>query len=155
MDNKERELLNEEAGEDIEPRLSLCSQTKVDTGGWFGSTPLWLAASEDEIFVLAAGKRPYFERVSLQDCNESYYNPATSEIIIAPAEGLICNQLGFPPSEAIELLKILGIEESQWTHKVTQEATIPEIPSTPPPSESTESAPKISKFAKYKAQQNQ
>ena len=155
MDNKERELLNEEAGEEIEPRLSLRSQTKVDTGGWFGSTPLWLAVSEDEIFVLAAGKRPYFERVSQQDCTESRYNPATGEIIIAPAEGLICNQLAFPPSEAIELLKILGIEESQWTHKVTQEVIIPEIPSTPPPSEIEESAPKVSKFAKYKAQQNQ
>ena len=151
MDNKERELLNEEAGEDIEPRLSLCSQTKVDTGGWFGSTPLWLAVSEDEIFVLANGKRPYFERVSLQDCNETHYNPATGEIIIAPTEGLIFNQLAFPPSEAMEILKTLGIEESQWTHKITQEVIIPEITVTPTPS----TTPKTSRFAKYKAQQNQ
>jgi hypothetical protein len=154
MDNKERELLTEEAGEDIEPRLSLRSQTKVDTGGWFGSTPLWLAVSEDEIFVLANGKRPYFERVSLQDCNETHYNPATGEIIIAPTEGLICNQLAFSPSEAMELLQTLGIEESQWTHKVTQEDIIPETTTRPTTSTSKET-PKTSRFAKFKAQRNQ
>lgn len=154
MDNKERELLNEEAGEDIEPRLSLCSQTKIDTGRWWGKAPLWLAVSEEEIFVLAAGKRPYFERVSLQDCNETHYNPATGEIIIAPAEGLICNQLAFSPSEAMELLQTLGIEVSQWTHKVTQEDIIPEITTRPTTSTTTET-PKTSRFAKFKAQRNQ
>jgi len=153
MNQKERELLEQEAGEDIEPHFSLCSQTKVDTGGWFGSSPLWLAVSEDEIFLLATGKRPYFERVSQQDCTETHYNPATGEIIIAPAEGLICNQLTFSPSEAMEILKTLGIEESQWTHKVANEVIVPQVITTPT-TESIET-PKISRFAKYKAQQNQ
>ena len=163
MNQKEIELLQEETGEEIEPRLSLCSQTKVDTGRWLGSTPLWVAVSSDELFILAAGKRPYFERVSLQDCEETHYNAATGEIIIAPTEGLICNQLAFSSTDAIELLKTLGIEESQWTHKVSQEPIIPQIPSpkisapeVPTPEETeNKSPPKTSKFAKYKAQKNQ
>jgi hypothetical protein len=161
MDKKVKELLNQEAGEEMEPRFCLRSQTQVDTGGWLGGAPLWLAVSEKELFVLASGKRPYFERVSLEDCAETRYNPANGEIIIAPTKGLICNQLAFSPSEAIEILKILEIEESHWGEIKPKVVNLPSIPASPPLIEdpgmnpSPASAPKTSKFAKYKAQQNQ
>ena len=121
MDAKEQELLQTEFGEDLEPRISLRSQTKVDTGGWLGDRPIWVSVTEDEIFLCAAGKRPFLERVNLQDCTDSHYNPSTGEVVIAPTEALMCNQLAFHPGEAMELLAAIGIEESEWTGSANQE----------------------------------
>ena len=122
MDTKELDLLQTELGEDIEPRTSLRSQTKVDTGGWLGDRPIWVSVTEDEILLCAAGKRPFFERVQLQDCTHSHYNPATADVVIAPSEALMCNQLAFHPGEAMALLTAIGIEESEWTGIATPES---------------------------------
>lgn len=128
MDTKELDLLQTELGEDIEPRTSLRSQTKVDTGGWLGDRPIWVSVTEDEMLLCAAGKRPFFERVQLQDCTDSHYNPGTGEVIIAPSEALMCNQLAFKPGEAMELLTAIGIEESEWTGIATTESGDEEVP---------------------------
>ena len=86
----------------------------MDTGGWFGDRQVWASVTSDELFLVAAGKRPLLERVYLQDCYSSHYNPSSGEVVIA-TESLMCNQLAFHPGEAMELLKALGIEESNWT----------------------------------------
>ena len=128
LDTKELDLLQTELGEDIEPRTSLRSQTKVDTGGWLGNRPIWVSVTEEEILLCAAGKRPFFERVQLQDCTDSHYNPATGEVVIAPSEALICNQLTFHPGEAMALLTAIGIEESKWIGIDTPESMDEENP---------------------------
>lgn len=142
MDTKEEKLLKQEFGETIAPLLSLRSQTEVDTGGWLGARALWACLTSDELFLVAAGKRPFLEKVPLQDCTATHYNPATGEIVIAPAGSLLCNQLAFQPAQAMELLKAMGIAESQWAAK-TDLPAMDERKSTVPP--------KASKFAKFKA----
>ena len=160
LDTKEQKLLKEEAGVDIAPLLSLRSQTKVDTGGWLGSKPVWVCVTSDELFLVAAGRRPFFERVSLQDCAGSHYNAATGEVVLSPTEALMCNQLALLPTEAMELLKAMGIEASQWTAKVAPAIPDEDDPvaailrklATSEPAARKDASPKPSKFAKFKAQ---
>ena len=94
-------MVKTELGEDTKIRVTLRSHTKVDTGGWFCDRPVWVSLTSDEILLTAAGKRPFFERILIQNCGESHYNAATGELVISPAESLMCKQLAFHPDEAI------------------------------------------------------
>ena len=61
-------MVKTELGEDTKIRVSLRSHTKVDTGGWFCDRPVWVSLTSDEILLTAAGKRPFFERILIQNC---------------------------------------------------------------------------------------
>ena len=158
-------MVKTELGEDTKIRVSLRSHTKVDTGGWFCDRPVWVSLTSDEILLTAAGKRPFFERILIQNCGESHYNAATGELVISPAESLMCKQLAFHPDEAIELLKAIGIEESKWMNHsdlvltetdekydfitATDDTRVLEEPK-PPRIETEPSTTKPSRFAKFK-----
>lgn len=148
-------MVKAELGEDTKIRVSLRSHTKVDTGGWFCDRPVWVSLTSDEILLTAAGKRPFFERILIQNCGESHYNAATGELVISPAESLMCKQLAFHPDEAIELLKAIGIEESKWMNHSdldlteTDDTRVLEEPK-PPRIETEPSTTKPSRFAKFK-----
>ncbi len=89
---------------DESPRLSLETDTRVDAGGWLRRAPVWLCVMEEQLVVLAVGRRRYLQVTSLSDCAESYYCAATGALVIAPAEELELNCLAMSPADALKIL---------------------------------------------------
>ena len=106
MNQREKQLLNEEAG-GAEPRLCLRTDQRMDTGRWGRHSPVWLCVMEDALILLAVGRRRYLDRVPLADCRTSHYAHATGELVIEPAETLTCSRLAMPPREALNVLDLL------------------------------------------------
>ncbi len=106
MNARERQLLHEAAG-DTPPRFTLRTGTRVDTGRWTRRTPLWLCVMENELVVLAVGRRRYLQRRPLEDCRRSHYNAARGGLVIAPAEGLRFPCLDMPASDALKALDFI------------------------------------------------
>ena len=103
----EQSLLHEAIGQ-AEPLLLLCTDTRIDTGRWWRGSPLWLAVMPDEMVVFAVGRRRYLERIPVAGCAASFYNHATGELVIAPAESLRFRQLRMKPSTALRILSLLS-----------------------------------------------
>jgi len=106
LNEREQLLLESEAGSS-EPRLKLCTDTQIDVGLWWRKRPLWLCVLEDEILILAVGRRRYSERVSIADCQNSHYNPTSGELVIEPSDALRFPRLKMPSSQALNVLKFL------------------------------------------------
>ena len=101
MNSKERDILNAEIG-DVEPRIE-CSETRIDTGGWWSRTPLWVCVTEQDVVVLAATRRSYLQR---------FINPAvtvttavTGELVIEAGENLRFRRLAMSPTNALRVLE--------------------------------------------------
>ena len=107
MNHLEHQLLREECGA-TEPRLCLLSATRIDTGRWWRRSPAWLCVMDDELVLLAVGRRRYFERISIADCRASHYNPATGELVIEPGEALRTNRFKISPAEALRILAVMA-----------------------------------------------
>lgn len=80
----------------------------MDAGRWWCKAPLWISVVKDDLVVLAIARRRYAEKIAMADCQESHYNPATGELVIAPTEQLRFNRFKVSPREAIQILKILN-----------------------------------------------
>ena len=106
MNPLEQQLLKETAG-DAAPRLTLRTRTRIDTGRWWRSSPLWLCIMPGEIILLAVGRRRHLERIPLAACRASHYNAATGELVIAPADNLRFPRLALAPTEALRALKLI------------------------------------------------
>ena len=106
LNTREQHLLETEAGTS-KPRLKLRTGTRVDVGLWWRKRPLWLCVLEDEILILAVGRRRYSERVSIADCQNSHYNPTSGELVIEPSDALRFPRLKMPSSQALNVLKFL------------------------------------------------
>lgn len=102
----EQSLLQEATGSH-EPDFLLRTRTRVDTGRWWRTSPLWLCVAGGELILLAVGRRRHLERIPLADCGASRYNPAGGELVIAPAESLRFPRLAVHPSEALRALKFI------------------------------------------------
>jgi len=85
----------------------LCTDTRIDTGRWWRSSPLWLAVTPTEVVVFAVGRRRYLDRIPVAGCGSSFYNHATGELVLAPAESLRFRQLRMKPSAALRILSLL------------------------------------------------
>lgn len=109
MNSIEKELLATEVGEQS-PRLSIRSRTPVDTGRWWLNSRLWLHVFDNELVVMAAKRRRYIRRVHLDACSESHYCHNSGALFLAPTEDIEFNQIAMPASDAIKVLRILGIE---------------------------------------------
>jgi hypothetical protein len=103
----EQTLLHEAVG-NAEPLALTCSHTRIDTGRWWRTSPLWLAVMQGEIIVFAVGRRRYLERIPVAGCDASFYNHATGELVFSPAESLRFRQLRMKPSEALRILPLLS-----------------------------------------------
>jgi hypothetical protein len=103
----EKALLAEVIG-DQEPELCLRTKTRIDAGFWWRCAPIWLCVSQDELILLAVGKRRYLQRVALSECSGSLYCHATAELVIAPVKGLETNRLAVSPAEALRFLSMMG-----------------------------------------------
>jgi hypothetical protein len=80
------------------------SGTRVDVGSWLGRARVWTGCVPDALLLLAAGPRPYAQRIPLSDLGESRYNHVTGELVLAPAEGADIRALKIPPLEALRVL---------------------------------------------------
>jgi hypothetical protein len=103
----EQALLHEATG-NAEPLVLTCARTRIDTGRWWRTSPLWLAVMRDEVIVFAVGRRRYLERMPIAACGGSFYNHATGELVLAPAESLRFRQLRMKPSEALHIISLLS-----------------------------------------------
>jgi len=99
----EKALLAEVSG-NREPELCLRTKTRIDAGYWWRRAPIWLCVSQDELILLAVGKRRYVQRVALSECSGSLYCHATGELVLAPVKGLETNRLAVSPAEALRVL---------------------------------------------------
>jgi len=108
MNELEQQLLRETAG-GAEPRLTVRSRTRVDTGRWWRHTPMWLCVMADELVMLAVSRRRYVARVSFADCAGTHYCHATGELVVEPCEDLTISRFRVTPREALALLKLMGV----------------------------------------------
>jgi hypothetical protein len=100
-------LLFEETLCDSEPRLLQRTRTTVDTGRWWRRSPLWLCVTPEEVLLFAVGRRRYLERIPVDECRASFYNHATGELVLAPAETPRFRCLRMKPSEALRVLAVI------------------------------------------------
>lgn len=110
MNEIETQLFRDECG-DAEPKLLVCTKTRIDAGRWWRPTRTWLCVMENELVMLAVSRRRYVVRVPLSDCAESHYCHATGELVIGPVEGLRVDRFRLSPREALAALSAMGIAE--------------------------------------------
>lgn len=116
MNELEKNLLREMVGEKT-PTLSIRSRAKIDAGRWWRKTPLWLCVVEDNLIMLAVARRHHAEKIAISECSDSHYNPATGELVLAPAEKLRFNRIKTTPREAIRILKMINPQSVVQTLK--------------------------------------
>jgi hypothetical protein len=109
MNKVEQAVLHNELG-DVSPRLAIRCRTRMDTGRWWIKDPIWLLALDDRLVLLAASRRRYIQQVPFSELAQSYYCHQTGELVLAPYEELTVNQMAMKASEAIHLLRVLGLE---------------------------------------------
>ncbi len=106
MNPLEQRLLYEETG-GVEPRMTVRSKTRIDTGRWWRPTPMWLCVMVDELVMLAVSRRRYVARLPLAECGATHYCHTTGELVVEPGEELTYSRFRVTPREALELLKTM------------------------------------------------
>ena len=78
-----RAFLNEAAS--VEGRLVMFEPTQSlkDVGNWRRAR-VWIAVTEDTIYLAAYGRRPFHQEVDLGGITESFWNEFTSEVVFVP-----------------------------------------------------------------------
>lgn len=61
------------------------SETLVDVGHWLGKAPLWVTATEADLVLFAAGRRPFSQRLPYESLKHALYNHVMGELVLAPA----------------------------------------------------------------------
>lgn len=118
MNEIELQLLRDTVGKDAaEPKLSLRTKTRVDTGRWWLKTPLWLCVMQDELILLSVSRRRYIERLPLSESSETHYSHSTGELVIEPAEKLEYNRCILSPRDALRVLNFTKKMKQQRTTK--------------------------------------
>ena len=90
--------------------------TKVDVGHWFGKVAVWISILEDEMILLAVGRRPFSERVAFDELGKTQYNHVTGEVVLAPAEASAIKTLRLSPLVALDILAYLLRGEDRDGH---------------------------------------
>ena len=116
MNPLEQQLLQTETG-GAEPRLCLCSGTRVDTGRWWRRSPVWLCITDDELILLAVARRRLFARIALRDVQASRYHHATGEIVIEPGETLPLQRVKLPLHDALQVLQFINTASDSQPHQ--------------------------------------
>ncbi|NQU20439.1 MAG: hypothetical protein HQ567_04085 [Candidatus Nealsonbacteria bacterium] len=82
----------------------LKSRTKIDVGAWFFKRRVWTCLTHREMLLFATGKRPYLERIPLQQLHGSQYNHVTGQLVLAPVESTRTGGLKLSPLEGLDIL---------------------------------------------------
>lgn len=106
MNELESALLKELTG-GAEPKLLLCTRTRIDCGRWWRKTPVWLCITANELILFAVARRRYTERVLLADCHDAHYAATTGELVIDSCENLRMKRLNLTPREALNAINFL------------------------------------------------
>lgn len=109
MNKVEQAVLNHEVGE-VSPRLCIRSATRVDAGHWWRRVSLWLLVLDDELVVLAAGRRRFVGRIPFVEAGGSHYDHQKGELVIAPWQEGPLNHVAMKPSDAIRVLRFIGLD---------------------------------------------
>lgn len=105
MNSLEQALLAE-ALADAHPRHCVRTGTRIDAGHWWRRAVLWACLTDEELILLGVGRRRYVDRTPVAETSETYYNHATGELVVQPAETLRFRRLRLSPSEALRFLSI-------------------------------------------------
>jgi hypothetical protein len=92
------------------------SQTRIDTGKWLRTSPLWICIFKDQVVVLAIGRRKYIECVPLTEINETHYCHTTGELVLAPIRTLTHRRLAMSPGDSLRVFSALGIDASNLSN---------------------------------------
>ena len=109
MNPAEEAVMRVEIGE-VSPQLTVRTRTPMDVGRWWRPGRVWLHVLDDDLVLLAANRRRYVEVIPFSEATESYYNHHAGELVIAPCETMANNRLVMKASEAIQVLRLLGLE---------------------------------------------
>lgn len=109
MNNVEQAVLRHDVGE-VTPRLCIRSATRIDAGNWWRNVPLWLLVLDDELVLLAAGRRRFVGRIPFVDAGKSHFDHQAGALVIAPCKEWPLNHLEMKPSDAIRVLRFLGLD---------------------------------------------
>lgn len=101
-----RTLLEAELGNET-PRLLLRSMTRVDTGGWFGKSRVWLCLTETDVLLLAASKRRYVQRLPISACKETQYCHTSGALLMQPSHQWRFNTIALPPADGLMVIQHL------------------------------------------------
>ena len=100
----ERALL---AAAGVVPERCYRTGTRVDVGQWLRWPRLWLAVTGSDWLLVAAGKRPFVEKIPVGELGKSLYNAVTGELILDPAPNARVRRLKLPPVEGRDLVRQL------------------------------------------------
>ncbi len=84
--------------------MTLCSDTKIDTGSWLKKSHLWLACTENSLLLWAAGKKSFSIKIPYDLLKESIYNHITGELILFPAPQLKYKNIKVSPQDGFQIL---------------------------------------------------
>ncbi len=104
MSEPEQRVAGEHIDEDTPIYYGACSDTRIDVGQWLANGMVWVLALEQELFLFAAGRKPFVERVPFGQVYRSLYNHVTGQLVLAPSHGLRLETLELPPRTAYQFL---------------------------------------------------
>jgi hypothetical protein len=88
------------------------SDTTVDVGHWLNEGIAWVAATENEVVLFAAGRRPFIEEIPFTRLYKSLYNHITGEVVFSPAEAESMTRIRLSPAHGFQLLAQIYQENS-------------------------------------------
>lgn len=87
--------------------------TKIDTGRWFVSSPVWVAALPDRLVLVAEGPRNFLQQVPHVELGTSFYSEVSGELVCVPAPQLSeVRSLRMSLEQARQLLAIMRANQA-------------------------------------------
>lgn len=107
MNRRERAIFDEAAGGD-DPRFSLRTNTRIDTGSWWRRAAVWICLTDQDLVLLAAGRRPFLQQLPIAVCQGVRYCHATGELAIETEAALPLRSLAMSPTEGLQVLDAIS-----------------------------------------------
>ena len=125
MNRRERKLLKMAIGE-VEPQLTIRSDTRIDTGRWWWSSPIWVCVTNEEIILMAAARRQFLQKIPLSECRSSQYCHSTGELVFETGHHLPFKRCAMSPVNALRVLKMIDTDqEKDRTNRSTRPDVTP------------------------------
>ncbi|MEO5367965.1 MAG: hypothetical protein H7831_16720 [Magnetococcus sp. WYHC-3] len=87
--------------------------TTVDTGRWFLRGRLSIGLLDDELLLLAPGRRPFVVRAKRPEVAASLYNAVTGELVLAPASGFRQRKVRLSPVDGYAILRWVQVGKTE------------------------------------------
>jgi hypothetical protein len=103
MSSSERGLFERLLGS-AKPMLVYQTNSAADVGFWLWRRRLWLCATESDLLLFAAGRKPLIQKVPFIHIQSRLYNHVTGELVLAPNRKFRVSHVELPPVEAYQVL---------------------------------------------------